>query len=420
MSKEESANIPLSTIAALDYLNVAQIFKVCQIRGYSCVTYRLPIPSEAFDKHNKSIVHLIIDLSEGKKLENLHLDEMGGGFIFHPFTTDNHDAKLIQRDIHITIDEHLKLKLIHSNISMDEFLDIFNGQLHHEGEKSIPVTMPGDYSSSSYGEKGNFQDLVMQTIKHIRDNHFQKAVIARTKNITLPNDFSANSFFTHLTDLYTNAFTYLSYIPGIGLWVGATPEVLINIDRDRQFKTIALAATQAFNKDIDLEETTWSQKDIEEQAMVSRYIINCFKKIRLREFDEIGPRTHLSGNLVHLKTDYIVDMDQVSFPELGTVMLELLHPTSAVCGMPKEPALEFILGHEGFDRTYFSGFLGPVNIHEETNIFVNLRCMKIHENKAQLFAGAGIISNSNPEKEWNETEIKMDTLLNVIQKNFSG
>jgi len=106
----------------------------------------------------------------------------------------------------------------------------------------------------------------------------------------------------------------------------------------------------------------------------------------------------------------------VGFSQLGTVMLNLLHPTSAICGMPKEPALQFLQENEGFDRAYFSGYLGPVNMEEETNIFVNLRCMKVSEENASLFAGAGIISNSNPEKEWLETEIKMETLLKVLRQ----
>ena len=97
-------------------------------------------------------------------------------------------------------------------------------------------------------------------------------------------------------------------------------------------------------------------------------------------------------------------------------MLELLHPTSAVCGMPKEATLAYIQENEGFDRSYFSGYLGPVNVLNETNIFVNLRTMNISGSQARLFAGAGIIANSNPEKEWHETEIKMDTLLSVLRE----
>ena len=95
--------------------------------------------------------------------------------------------------------------------------------------------------------------------------------------------------------------------------------------------------------------------------MVSRYIINCFKKIRLREFKEIGPKTAKAGNLVHLKTTFEVDTEATNFQELGTVMLELLHPTSAVAGMPKDAALQFLEKFEGLEREYFAGYLGPVD-----------------------------------------------------------
>ena len=83
--------------------------------------------------------------------------------------------------------------------------------------------------------------------------------------------------------------------------------------------------------------------------------------------------------------------------------------------MPQEVTKNFIEDKEGFDREYFSGYLGPVNMMDETHIYVNLRCTKIDKNHAQLFAGAGIIANSNPEKEWKETEIKMETILSVLQ-----
>ena len=419
MGKLGVDNIETTSTSLFEKISIEHIFEICKSRGFCCAVYRLPDSLYSETEKSHFCTHLIIDLSSGKNLENLHLDEMGSGFIFHPFSSEHHPTKFIQRDIHIVAESKSSgLKLAHSKIDPDEFLKVFSGQEKAEFDLShSPETKIGIQDSTDE-EKKEFLDLLNETIEQINLNRFQKVVIARSKKISLPDKFSAVDFFNTLTRKYTNAFTYLTYIPNIGTWLGATPETLINIDRKRQFKTIALAATQAFNEKLDIEDTTWSQKDIEEQAMVSRYIINCFKKIRLREFEEIGPRTHLSGNLVHLKTDYIVEMDQVAFPELGTVMLEVLHPTSAVCGMPKEPAMDFILNHEGFDRGYFSGFLGPVNMNEETNIFVNLRCMQLFDNQAQLFAGAGIISNSNPDKEWNETEIKMETLLKVLRDQY--
>src|SRR5690606_35800755 len=114
----------------------------------------------------------------------------------------------------------------------------------------------------------------------------------------------------------------------------------------------------------------WTQKEIEEQALVSRYIINNLKKIRLREFDELGPKTIVAGNVMHLKTEYTIDMKATNFPQLGTIMLQLLHPTSAVCGMPLEPSLEFLRKHEGYDREFYSGYLGPVHVNNAINLFV--------------------------------------------------
>jgi isochorismate synthase len=198
--------------------------------------------------------------------------------------------------------------------------------------------------------------------------------------------------------------------------MGASPETIIEVKGSKHFTTVAVAGTQAYHPGTSLQEVAWRQKEIEEQALVSRYIINCFKKIRLREFEEVGPKTVVAGNLLHLKTTYSVDMEETQFPLLGSVMLDLLHPTSAVCGMPKAPAAAFLNQFETFDRALFSGYLGPVNINRGTHLYVNLRCMQIQSGKALLYAGAGVTEDSIPEREWMETQLKCDTLLEVMKR----
>ena len=394
----------------LENINLDKAFSISQNRGFGCAIYRLP---------NSNVKHLIIDRSGGKEIDHLRIDEMGKGFIFHPFSSEHHPIKFIDQDIHFTKNiETSSIELITADATTDELIELIDQESKAPNESSGSNEIGQSESDHEDDQKSKFVELINKTIDGIKDSTFQKVVIARNRSIKLPGQFNSFDLFNSLSDRYNNAFVYMTFIPGIGSWMGTTPETLINIDRNNKFQTVALAATQAYEDDIDLEDTTWSQKDIEEQAMVCRYIINCFKKIRLREFEEIGPRTHLSGNLVHLKTDYNIDIDKVAFPQLGSVMLELLHPTSAVCGMPKEPAKAFIENYENFDREYFSGFLGPVNLLGETNIFVNLRCMKVAKDIATFYAGAGIIVNSNPEKEWNETEIKMLTLLKVIRDIF--
>ena len=131
------------------------------------------------------------------------------------------------------------------------------------------------------------------------------------------------------------------YTPEHGIWVGVTPETLVSIEDKSIFKTVALAGTKPYDESISLKNVAWTQKEIEEQALVERYIISCFKKIRLREYDEHGPKTSVAGNLMHLRSDFTVDMKATNFPQLGSVMLNLLHPTSAVCGMPLDNAWSF-------------------------------------------------------------------------------
>ncbi|MCU0369328.1 MAG: chorismate-binding protein, partial [Cyclobacteriaceae bacterium] len=119
-------------------------------------------------------------------------------------------------------------------------------------------------------------------------------------------------------------------------------------------------------------------------------------------------------NVMHLKTEYEVDMLATNFPQLGSVMLKLLHPTSAVCGMPYEAALDFLKNQEGYDREFYSGFLGPIQIKNESHIYVNLRCMQLFNKFVRLYAGAGVTIDSIPEMEMEETEIKMQNLQKLI------
>ena len=259
-----------------------------------------------------------------------------------------------------------------------------------------------------------FLNIVREGIEQIEAGAFEKIVPSRTRTISLPPDFDVVAAFQKLCRSYPQALISFVSIPGVGSWLGASPEVLVCVQDKSLFKTVALAGTQPYQTGIDLRSVAWTQKEIEEQALVERYVISCFKKIRLREYEEHGPKTVVAGNLIHLKSEFTVDMKTTNFPQMGTVMLDLLHPTSAVCGMPLETSLAFLKKHEQYDRGFYAGYLGPVNVNNHIDLFVNLRCMQIGDHKGILYAGAGVTSDSVPEKEWEETEMKMDTLLNVI------
>jgi isochorismate synthase len=255
---------------------------------------------------------------------------------------------------------------------------------------------------------------VQKSIDAVEQGLFEKVVPSRTHIVDLPAGFDIITCFEKLCAKYEHALISFVSIPGVGHWLGATPEALVSVDDKNIFKTVALAGTLPYQPGMNLRAIAWTQKEIEEQALVERYVISCFKKIRVREYDEHGPKTVVAGNLVHLRSDFTVDMKAINFPQLGSVMLELLHPTSAVCGAPLTPALEFLRANEGYDREFYTGYLGPVNIKNNINLFVNLRCMKLVNDRAMLYAGAGVTFDSVPQKEWEETEMKFNTLLNVI------
>lgn len=264
-----------------------------------------------------------------------------------------------------------------------------------------------------------FEETVTTAVNAMQAGCLEKVVLSRTKTLPLAKEVDILQQFTQLTQLYPTAFISLVAIPGVGTWLGATPELLVQIDKHKVFRTVALAGTQPLTDGLTPADAIWRQKEIEEQALVQRYIVSCFRHLRLREYVEMGPRTILAGNLLHLRTDFSAAMDEVGFPKLGTQMLELLHPTSAVGGMPRTAALKMISQLEPHQRRYYSGYLGPVQIEGETNLFVNLRCVELGQDTVTAYAGAGMTPDSNPAKEWLETELKMQTVLRLFQDSDS-
>jgi len=342
-----------------------------------------------------------------QEVDDFVLEEGEAGFAFAPFLPDS-KKYLFPADYHYQFENEVQVKgsLLDSTFT--------NAKIAEQGGHP---NFHYNFHYNSYPGKngqGEFAQLVNKGIHEIIDGRFEKVVPSRYKDITLTETFDLLRAFYSLCEKHPQALVSLVSSPQTGTWLGATPELLVSVDNQNIFKTIALAGTQPYHAGLDLKSVAWTQKEIEEQALVCRYIINCFKKIRLREYEEHGPRTMVAGNLMHLKTVYEVDMTATNFPQLGSVMLKLLHPTSAVCGMPFDHALDFLVTNEGYDREFYSGYLGPVQVNNSSEIFVNLRCMQVFEHHARIYAGAGVTIDSIPEKEFEETEIKMQSLQNLV------
>ncbi len=403
-SHSSTANLDLEPFS--DHEIISSWFRLACKNRMSVALWKLP---GSYQKH------LVIDFRAKIPTGRVELEEASAGFLVAPFYNPERSKEvLIKSDIYyctelkqITLFDGLETK------DQDTILDLFLKELSNNGQKPQYYHQEKNTTSTTRDE---YLEMVKNAVSGIEQAEFQKVVPAALRQIALTEDFSCLKTFDKLCSSYPAAFVSLVSTPEIGTWMGASPETIIKVERSTIFTTVAVAGTQAYHPGMALQEVAWRQKEIEEQALVSRYIINCFKKIRLREFEEAGPKTVIAGNLLHLKTTYTVDMEDTKFPLLGSVMLDLLHPTSAVCGMPKAPAAAFINQFEGFDRELFSGYLGPVNINNGTHLYVNLRCMQIQQRAALLYAGAGITEDSIPEREWMETQLKCDTLLEIMDQ----
>lgn len=366
-------------------------------------------------KPNSSQLAFIQDFSQSPRRVSLQLEDLPAGFVVQPFA-DQEDKKAF----YIQGDRYEKLSL-DNPLNQEDLPQWTQGTRNSlpapELKKQIAAhlgKLPQPSNPEAAQEMDHFLHLVAKGIQAIAAGTLEKIVPARTKLIPLPAAFDLGKTLAKMLGSYPHSFVNFFHLPGVGTWMGASPEVLIETKGD-YFYTMSLAGTQPAQGDNPLKSVAWTQKEIGEQALVSRYIVDCFKTIRLREYEEHGPKTALAGNLLHLRSDFRVNTQTTGFSNLGTVMLGLLHPTSAVCGMPRKEALEFLKNHEGIDRNFFAGFLGPVQVEQETSIYVNLRTASLHQAHALLYAGAGVTEDSVPEKEWEETELKCQIIGKFIQ-----
>lgn len=235
---------------------------------------------------------------------------------------------------------------------------------------------------------------------------FKKAVLARALEAELPSDFSTLTLLKKMKAKMPNAFCFLVNTPQAGIWMGATPERLLEVNGEVAF-TNALAGTLPADSDQD-----WSEKERVEQQIVTDYIAEQLDDVGVENYKKSDAETIVSGTVKHLRTSFEFELENAKNIES---VIEALHPTPAVCGMPLEAAKAAIEKYEYAPRKYYTGYLGPWGVGADSHLFVNLRSMQVGKEKAVLYVGAGITEDSVPEKEWEETEVKAQTLLSVIK-----
>lgn len=244
-----------------------------------------------------------------------------------------------------------------------------------------------------------------ETFKSALDEDvFSKLVLSRC--VTIDTKVDAEATFYEACRRYPRMMIYLCHVPEIGMWLGCTPEILLSGSKSH-YRTVALAGTMKYAENVE-----WSDKNKHEQAIVADYIRNIIRRYA-DVIEEEGPYTSRAGQLIHLKTEFhFQPKAQCSIADI----IDELHPTPAVCGVPKDAARHFIINNEGYDRKFYSGIVGMYDPKGETELFVNLRCAEITDKSITLYAGGGLLKASNRDSEWKETEEKMKTIKSCIQR----
>lgn len=264
-----------------------------------------------------------------------------------------------------------------------------------------------DYSLTSHHSPLTYSDYHIDFANfhaHLLNGDFQKLVLSRCLDMERTDDTTPMTLFRRACERYPRMMVSLAYTERSGLWLAATPEILL-WGHDNQWQTIALAGTMPFGDDV-----RWSDKNIQEQRYVATYITEQLERFT-SDFTEEGPYTARAGHLAHLRSDFRFSLYNNRM--IGR-LIQALHPTPAVCGLPKHEAFRFILQNEHHDRSYYSGFMGTLSVDGQTSLFVTLRCMRIFQDCYRLYAGGGLLKDSVEEQEWQETETKLDTMRSLL------
>jgi len=317
----------------------------------------------------------------GESVEVDKIDDNFEGFVFHPFK----------------ITEDSKPLFIKKSIC--EQVSIFDLNKFSERFASLPDIEKMPYCS----DRIDFVKLVLTMQNELHLKGVVKTVASRIKTVETPQKINLVDLLKNLKENHPRHFNYLLFYPNNFMWIGSSPELLIE-QKDDQIKTVSLAGTKKANANQE-----WTAKEINEQNIVTEYIKNKLESVGAFNIDAGNLDSVNAGSIEHLKTVFTANIKEVNPFEIA----QKLHPTPAVGGFPKAGGVGIINLCETHDRSYHTGFLGMIE-KKQTNLYVSIRCAQIFKQQILVYLGAGITADSDPEKEWVETENKASSLLTAI------
>ena len=284
-------------------------------------------------------------------------------------------------------------------------------------ERPLPLLDPapsGRFRIASTAPPEHYEAAVARAVERIRSGAFEKIVLAREVAVHAPAPHDVAAVFGVLRAGFDSCFVYCAG-RGDAAFVGASPELLVRREGLRA-STVALAGSTRRSADpaVDAhlgEQLLHSEKDREEQAIVSRRIARALKPLSVWVAAPDEPGIVRVANIQHLATPIRAQLTQ---PRSALELAGLLHPTPAVGAEPHATAAPLIPAFEGLDRGWYAGPVGWTDANEDGEFCVALRCALLRGAEARLYAGVGVVRDSEPAAELAETEVKLGALLPVL------
>lgn len=292
-----------------------------------------------------------------------------------------------------------------------EFFQNGNDLIDLDGRVWIAEPFNQDESATSKMEstpKETHIATVSKAVQLLQSGDLEKVVISKIKKVILPvkiNSTSIQKAFEILTSKYPSAFVFIYRMNVHSVWVGATPETLIELNNGI-FKAMSLAGTRLKSD----QDKPWGEKEVREQKVVTEFITSTIIKNEGDNIEVSQPFTATAAHLEHLKS-----LIQFKSSKGLHAWASLLHPTPAICGLPVEEAKKVISQLEAHSRKMYAGYIGFSDKDGNGQIFVQLRCMEWTNQEAIIYSGGGIMSDSNPLSEWEEAENKANVMLSVLE-----
>lgn len=260
-----------------------------------------------------------------------------------------------------------------------------------------------------------FKASVLSALESIRSNRLSKIVLAHAIDVSSPYPFHRDRSLNNLRRIYPDCYVFSTSNGKGKKFIGASPERLIRI-RDRELETDALAGSAPRGKTAAedsyfADRLLGSEKERREHRMVIDFIVQRLSNLGLTPQRLPVPELLQLSNIQHLWTPI---RGKISSGVNPLQILAELHPTPAVAGDPRDIALKLLRRYEAFDRSVYAAPLGWLDYRGNSEFIVGIRSAIIDSDRARLYAGAGIVAGSNPDKELAEIQLKLQALLKAL------